>query len=534
LKVEPGAADAEAQLLSRGGTLTAGQSTSATFTDFFENIADSSLLGGPIIKTTKANAQRIANEDIATEAARFAAIPNRAVRGQLIQETLDGVTDAFGARMRVGFQGLDQDLLAAGQVTDRVVDIRPLLLQAQEVLGKVQLPSQASKSMTLLQDVLMDPASKIARAQGKRVAPRLRQEFVSFGEAQSLRSELLALTNTVDDPMVSKTVGITKNLRTTLDEAIDDAGNRLPPGFIDKYRSLNGEWKAGHKTYNNDFIKQIAKLEDPELLFDVAVKDGMPTRITKLREALQDAPEFPKVWNEIQGQWIKGLLQKSHTTIPGTNRTLLSGAELSRNLERFGEAEGALFPGEGLGHLKTLANTLDLTQRSAGPNRAGGMFIQLAQAGAFIQVATGLAGSLGASEDTQNTIDSTSWGIMLGPPALAIAFRDPRFVRYLTLGLQEPIGSKTLLRLTGQLFTRAAELGIADRSAILPDPNPPATAANNMVDLVNERVLGKVGGMVRGAQSNLGAAQRDLRESMFPPPGGIDKLREMIRQRGGQ
>jgi hypothetical protein len=86
----------------------------------------------------------------------------------------------------------------------------------------------------------------------------------------------------------------------------------------------------------------------------------------------------------------------------------------------------------------------------------------------------------------------------------------------------------------GQLFTRAAELGIADRSAILPDPNPPATAANNMVDLVNDRVLSKVGEMGRGAQANLGAAQQDLRESMFPPPGGADKLREMIRQRGGQ
>jgi hypothetical protein len=502
-KLIPGAAEAQQQLTARGESLTAGQASNSSLIQTLEGIAEGSYGGSGVMETARAGAQRAARQDIDDFAAAFANHPDKSVRAKGIQTTLDGEVDAFRANAKTRYKAIDDALEAGGATGVKAVDIRQTLLQAQQELADIQLPGSSAKLVKVLDDVLRPRINNIRQA---------RPDALTFKEAQQLRSELRAYSSDSTDPLKTKTDKVVKDLLRSLDGAIDDAGARLPEDVVPLYRAANQFWKEGQERFNNDFIKKIVAMEEPEVLFEAAVRNGRPTHIRQLKEALRDAPDFDAKWNEVQGQWLGEVLEASKVedTVLGS---VLSGKRLVQNIRAFGEeANQALF-GRDLQPLQHMARTLELAEKSTAAGGLSGRGIRLIQGQGAFTLALG-AGGLPYASDPAAT--GTAMGMVFGPAALAILMRDPRFVSMLAMGLKSPAGSRAAARMMSQLLTRADQLGVLDKPAM---PQEEVAATPSTIEGLEEaRVLGK--GAPGGMRESTTPAAQQLLDMRAATKGG--------------
>jgi hypothetical protein len=87
------------------------------------------------------------------------------------------------------------------------------------------------------------------------------------------------------------------------------------------------------------------------------------------------------------------------------------------------------------------------------------MLIQFGQAGAGV----GLLVAPLTPEENRQDISSASYAVLLGPVALAAVYSNKTMVRWLTVGLKEPPGTKLAARAMGQFFANlhnAVDVGI--------------------------------------------------------------------------
>lgn len=480
--IEEGAGAAQELLRAKGQTLTAGQASRATTLDTLENIADKSILGGPIVARTREGAQKAADEYLQNWSAQYLANGDRATRGKVLQDSIENLASAHNVSVGKMFEQVDQVIGGAA------VDRRPLQLLAAEIMDKVQLKKTLGQGSmgSILKDILDNPS----------------QTSLTFAQAQQLRSELLATKRAMggsEDVMKGPAVKWINDLADKLDESIEATGQSLNGPAYALYREARALWRKGHETFNNDFINSIVGQESPEVLFDAAVRAGRPTNIRRLREALINPPRVGgrnnlsasqgrASWLAVQGTAIKDLFGKATDPITGK----LSGEQLLRAIDNFGDEAGReLLPGVGFDRLKVLARTKYLTEKTASGSGVGSVAIQLQQPGAIIALGQMAHGAITGNPIGGAMGTGLATTVVLGPAGIAKAFTDPKFVDYFSRGLTTPIGTAQATRVGGQILTRLDQLGLLDKPAVdrgEPDAPQPGLTAE---DVIRQRIQAK-------------------------------------------
>lgn len=468
--IEEGADAAQSLLRARGATLTAGQASRATWVDTFENIAENSILGRQRFATSHTSAQAVARSYIDDYVKSFQQIGDVAARGKSVQSAIENLAEQHTAMVGKLFEQADQALGGAA------VDTRMLKLEAQRILDQAQLKKTLGQGSvgSILQDVLSKP------------------DFVPFSDAHQLQSELQAVKRAMpasDDVMKGPANRWLTRLWSQIDDAIEIAGARTSGAAHDAYRDARALTRVGHETWNNDFINSIVGQESPEVLFEAAVKDGRPTNIRRLRDALLNpiavagkqnigAAQGRDAWQAVQGTAIQSLVGRAKNPVTGQ----IDGDTLLRVLSDFGDEAGReLLPAGGIDRLKTLARTMYLAQKKAGGGGVGTVAIQLMQPGAALQLGSAAAGLLTGNPAVGGGLGTKlSTTIMLGPVGIAKAFTDPRFVDYYSRGLVAPIGTAQATRVIGQILGRLGELGLMDQAAVQDTQPPPATTLQDI------------------------------------------------------
>ena len=226
-------------------------------------------------------------------------------------------------------------------------------------------------------------------------------------------SDELAITNAKDPA-----IGIAKNMTKMLDRQIDDALSKGSKEALETWRYANQMYKEGAGKYNNRFIRGLIKQADPiggkgepGKVLSTIFKNGGVDNINKVKTAVG-----PQLWNQMKGWHVRELLLKS------TNKTtgIVNGVTLKNNM--FGssgmrrEAMEAIYTREEIKQLENNAITLGVIQARQGGG-AGGMLIQLAQAGAITGLATG-------------TLQKTSVAVLVAPEVLARMLTSQRATKW--------------------------------------------------------------------------------------------------------
>jgi hypothetical protein len=333
-----------------GGILPPGVVSEGALIDTIENAAESSLFGRGVILKARAGAESIATRAADDFVSVFRRLGTRENVGELVQAALVGGREAFEAENKRLFTSVDR--LAKGVR----VDLTPLKAQAR------RLAEQAEKGLG------SPTIQKITR----RILGKA--DEVSFGEAQILRSDLLAVTRQSTDLVPNKAIGAAKDLAKLTDTRMTTAATTSRrPDLVDAFRKANQFFKEGVQDFNSSLVKSLFR-SDPETVFATAIKGQRPGSIRRIRSLIDD----PELWRGVQGQFARDLLANSLE--PGGGGTLL-GKKLVNNLRAFGDdALHELFSVDEIANLKRVSRTLEVVQSAPDKSKVGGMLIQLAQA----------------------------------------------------------------------------------------------------------------------------------------------------------
>lgn len=414
------AAPSTIRLLGDDAVLTPGRAVDSRIVDTLENISEKSFGGGSFInKATKKASGTIENR-IDDFARQFIKQSSKEDVGALIIDAIDEGSDAFRATARGLYNRVDQ---ASEGVT---VDIKVLKEAAEEI---------AERSSEGLGDPTIRRITK---------AILDKPDDIPFSAAAELRSDLLGVGRGGTDLIAGKAQGAGKKLGAITNKLIEDSGKTIKgEEAVAAFKEANQFWKAGKNTFNSRLIKTLARSE-PDVVFDRFIKPGRSFLIRSARETIDD----PQIWQNVQGQFVEDLLLRS------SNAEGVVGKNLKKNLTKFGDKALSEVLGDQktVNQFKELSDALTLTQKklgAEGQGLPGGVFIQLAQAGALLNLATGQ----GPLDEVQST------AIVLGPAALGFLFTNPTAARWLTTGLKSKPGTAQATRASAQVLAQLIKNG---------------------------------------------------------------------------
>ncbi len=276
-----------------------------------------------------------------------------------------------------------------------------------------------------LQFAAEDVATKAAKGLGARDTARITKRIldlppeIPFEDAQILRSDLLGVGRTGTELVKGKAQGAAKLLAGEMDKAIADSALGLTGDALAAFRQANSFWKRGKEKFNSTFIKSLVK-RDPEMAYDVAVKNNRPTAIKKLRQIVGSKRDWEVVQRQFLDDWVAGSVD--------VKTGEASGVAMLRKLKQMGASLDELFPEEVTrGKIRSLAKTVQLAQsRPQFQNLSMG--IRIAQAGIIFGAAAG-------------AIPRGAAAIVFGPEVIAFALKSKTGFKWLTKGFRAPPGS---------------------------------------------------------------------------------------------
>ncbi len=423
--LEEGAETAIREITNRGGIVTPGLVSKNWAVDLLENVTEASITGGGRIRRVREKAIRLAQESVEEFSEGFIRNASKEDIGALASSTLKGNEDAFLAGAKDMFSAVD-NILGGAPVSYQDVQ-GALRVLKKEAAAEVDIAATTS----LIDDVLR------------------KKTFVTFGEAQRLRSSLLRITRNTRD---EATINTANKIAGLVDDAMDNAARSLQGGGpLEAWRTANAFWKTGKERFNDLLIKSLMKKE-PEVVFQTAIRGQRPGSIRKVRAAVDDEV----VWKDMQGQLLRDLMSKATDVQTGE----MSGRKLLAGLKTFGDDTfDATFSKPQRETFRELVQSMALVQGKAAKGAPGGMLIQLTQGGAIIGLATGVGTAQSAA--------------ILGLPwAASHLLTRPKIAKALTLGLRAPPGSQEATRAFGQLSAIISrelfEIGEQDRAPRAP------------------------------------------------------------------
>lgn len=433
-KIEPGTEEALDVLNPAGETITAGQAIRSAVLDGAENIASSAFAGAGIFIRSKEGASKAVTQSLDEFVETLGKAADREATGALAASVTQQARDIAKKVAQTSYRRVDR--LMKGQS----VDIRPLKEMAERISER--------------ESKVVGGAGKIRRFVTDLAE---RSDFVSYEEAQIIRSSLLdlgeAFAERATGRVANRTQAAGRMLARQADQAIEQAFRAAPESIREtaelEFRRANAIWRDEVRgTITNKIIARMARAS-PDVVLDQLLKARHPYQIRSVRELMEKAQ--PGSWKNVQAEFAWDLLSKKSDAFTGE----VSGASVLNELKRFGGPDGAavreIFPGPERTAFEDLARTLALVQSEPGKKLGGSQWIKIMQSAAFSGI---LFTGLGTEDLPAIAV------ITLGPMALGKAVTNPSIVRILTTGLKEPPGSRTSARLFGRFVSKLTEEGI--------------------------------------------------------------------------
>jgi hypothetical protein len=414
-----------------------------------ENVAEKSLFGAGRLLERKAAITRATENLVDDFIDQYGARLTPTEAGIHFQEAIQNNSKAFRTLEGKVWSKVD-DL--AGQTTPSTqTALRPTGLVGpggealmRQVTQTVRQPNymvnttQIKAAARKLQEKrlrLAEATPTLARSEAGKVTDELLNmpDQIPFSTAIELASELSSKTRIGTEVLSGPEKGMFKYLSGALNRQIDQAGSRVAASgnqsLTQAYREAQQFTKEGHRIFNSRVIRKVVD-QNPELAVDTLMRRGQLSNIKIAEKAVG-----PQQWQNFQSQAAMKLLA------PDSPQGLV-GTRIARNLANAGDdTVRQIFKGR-TDDLKTLARTIELAQRGPAAGVPGGQAIQLAQPGALLYT-TGLAAGLAPGGPAAG---ATAAAVLLAPPLMARILTHPQGIKWLTVGLQAPRGSKEAIR----------------------------------------------------------------------------------------
>jgi len=396
--------------------LTPAEATESRVLDIMENVGENSMIGGGRFQEFKFKRQAVL-DDISNELIdQFGKVASPEEFGELFVRAVE-----------------------KKQATVKPV-VNMLYNKASELAGDVSVSTKQLKSFV---EPIRETAAPLRGIEGANAGDDLIDavlnlpDDVSFEVAKELRTRLMSKVNEISvlnkkAPAIGKANKLIGLIDTEMKKTLSDKS----PEALRAWTTANKFYKETGDRFNNTLIRTMLKKADnlnmgPETIGKAFFKPGNTTGVKQLKNILA-----PDEYQKAQGFFMHNVFEKS-TDVKGN----ISGQKLINNLRgkptSFGEPFlKEVFTSEQIKSLDNFAEALKLSQAEQGSG-TGKMWIQLAQPGAVVGLATGF--------------EALSTSILIGPALMSKAMLNPKLSKLLTEGLHAPAGSEKLSGIMARL-----------------------------------------------------------------------------------
>ena len=324
LEVEAGAREAQEVLQRQGATLTAGEALTTKTFNKAESIIEQAFLAGKLKDAkdlNKAVITNLANKYVASLKSDSIELSAEALK--------EGIKENSKTFAKIGaklYKAVDE-LTPPTFGTVATKDSGGLLFKRKIIKGGVDL-SKLRKHIVKLKQAnseSLTPSSKLNAILEKMLS---KDEVISFKDAHNLRSDMLSITRSIDDPAPARTEGSLRSLAKKIDKAMENTAKQFGGDVLKRWRVANKFWSEGKKRFNNTIVKNFMKSEQPDKIANAMIQANSPIKIKLIKDAAGQ-----KKWNLIKDEFIKKLFANP------TNQTkegLTNFTAINRQLRRLG------------------------------------------------------------------------------------------------------------------------------------------------------------------------------------------------------
>lgn len=493
--VDEGLAEAQ-KLLGKTGIITPGKATESPILATLESAADVSVFSPSRIAATQKNAVDVLTTKVDEFAAAFRSQSSKEDVGALVQESLEGASNAFRETARANYAFVDSafgntlvdigpvkalaeklatrsnkgvrspeidnlvaSIFSKGQKTPRQELRVPGRAPTQARLeGQVYTPGGTftikgrggapDRSVAVPQTKEPDQTVRFAgEPERKFVLPEQVDDLVDWQTAQAIRSDLLGIGRNSTELVAGKAKGAAGELAGAMDKAMGSTAQKLSGDALTAWRSANEFWKAGVEEFNSRLVKSLARAE-PEAVITAFAKNNRPGSIRRVREIVG-----PESWREVQGQYLADVIGKATDDITGSG---LDGVKMLKQFRSMGDGLREMFPDRAQREqLENLANALRIAQKQTG-KKAMVMGVSAdvgAGVGSAILTYQAASNALQGDQLAAGANLAGAVSLALTPKVLGRILTNPTAVQWLTTGLKVPAGAKEGIEAVTKLTT---------------------------------------------------------------------------------
>ena len=432
--------------LAQKGIVTPGIGSENRFIDILENLSEKSLIGGKKIVDARQGGELLVSRQVANTIDEFGKI-SKEDYGGIIQNLVLNNFDVFKGAANANYKKVDdltkplirKKIQETGKVASNVVDEfgKPIFrVQTQTVDEIVEGGVDISSSKTIAKELLDETSSAaLLSSPARRIATQVlrNNNQIKFKDANFLRSTLLGVTRTSNEQVAGQSIRFAAKLANELTKNIDQA--KVSPAARQAYKDAQEFYKLNKEIYNKKLLRAVVD-KDAEKIYDTLIKPGKPSSLRRLMKVIDetiDPVKKQEYKDKLKGSVLTDIALKSQI-----KQQKLSGKYMLKELNQFQDnVLEQVFTTKELSTVRDLFKALTVAQkRTVGEGVPGAIFIQLGQAGAAMQLLTGLGRGL----------ETASATILLAPLGIGKIFTNPKAVSFLKRGFNLRPGSDSSIK----------------------------------------------------------------------------------------
>jgi hypothetical protein len=454
IKANPNLYNAELQKAAGDAQLTLGLKADNQFIDTLQNITEKSLFGAGEIRSAKEGAKAVAESAVKDFVDPFIKTQDKTSTGKLFQQAISNSQNLWKERMTAGYKAIDKKLIDENLAYKSIVDMTAYRNLLQEEINKLPLKGINTPNVKRLLQSNLDKTPKA----------------LSFSEANNLRSDILSMGRDLTAKDSAKQIGAQKAMAKGITEAMDNtmASKTFPEDIKKGYQTIQNEYKLGKQDFNEKVITRLLEKEDPAVIFETIVsRSDKPETVKRTldiinrRFAAEGNTELAgQLKDSLKGQFLNNIIGKA-TVADAQYGNTISSAALKKSLDSYAGTTKELFSTGEKAQLDKLIQTLQFSQgtlsKTGSGGLAGGVFIQLKQAGAAGSILSfGGAGYAGAG------VSGGAAAILAGPYVVGKLLLSPSFNKFLIQGIKAPTAGEKAIAFR-QLIAKMASDGLIDK-----------------------------------------------------------------------
>jgi len=454
IKANPSLYNAELQKAAGDAQLTLGLKADNQFIDTLQNITEKSLFGSGEIKTAKEGAKVVAESAIKDFVDPFIKTQDKTSTGKLFQQAISDSQNLWKERMTAGYKAIDKKLIDENLSYKSIVDMTSYRNLLQQEIDKLPLKGINTPNVKKLLQTNLDKTPKA----------------LNFSEANNLRSDILSMGRDLTANDGAKQIGAQKAMAKGITEAMNNtmAAKTFPEDIKKAYQTIQNEYKLGKQDFNEKVITRLLEKEDPAVIFETIVsRADKPVTIKRTLDIINRRFEAEgkselasQLKDSLKGQFLNNIIGKS-TVADAQYGTSISSSSLKKSLDSYVGTTKELFSTTEKAQLDKLIQTLGFAQgtlsKTGSGGLAGGVFIQLKQAGA-----AGSILSFGGAGYAGGGLTGGAAAILAGPYVVGKLLLSPRFNKFLIQGVKAPTAGEKAIAFR-QLIAKMASDGLIDK-----------------------------------------------------------------------